>query len=489
MFTSHVEANFLRCCLSRLSRLSGRHHPCRATLPQLPAVFCAIGTPLRWLDSALLAALLAALITALVGPLSAQAQATLSLEQALALAQQRSRQLVAQDALASSSQQMAMAASQLPDPTFKLGINNLPVTGPDRYSVTSDFMTMRSVGVAQEFTREEKRKARASRFDREAGVAQAGRAALLANLRRDTAMAWLDRHYLERMLELLKTQRNETALQTDAADAAYRGGRGTQADVFAARSAVAQIDDRIRQQERQITVARTKLARWVGDAGSQPLAAPPSLAAVHLQTHGLDQQLAHHPQIALMETQEAVARAEVDIAQTNKQSDWSLELMYSQRGSAYSNMISLNASIPLQWDQKNRQDREVAAKLLIAEQLQAQREEALREHVAEAQTWLQEWQGNQQRLAHYDSTLIPLATERTRAALAGYRGGGGSTLAAVLEARRMEIDTRMDRLRLEMETATRWAQLEHLLAPEPEASAKDPVAKTPPSNRATETSK
>ena len=472
MLTSIVEVR-------RPDRRQGRQF-CPA-LPAARALHPIIGNALQRLRSA-------ALLPALLLPLSALAQPTLSLDGALMLAQQRSRQMVAQDALASSSRQMALGAGQLPDPTLKLGVSNLPVTGPDRYSFTSDFMTMRSVGVAQEFTPVGKRKARAARFEREAEVAQAGRAALLANLRRDTAMAWLDRHYLERMLELLKTQRTETALQTDAADAAYRGGRGTQADVFAARSAVAQIDDRIRQQERQITVATTKLARWVGDAGTQPLAAPPSLAAVHLQTQGLDQQLAHHPQIALMETQQAVARAEVDIAQSNKQSDWSLELMYSQRGSAYSNMISLNASIPLQWDQKNRQDREVAAKLLIAGQMQAQREEALREHVAETQSWLQEWQGNQQRMAHYDSTLVPLAAERTRAALAGYRGGG-SALAAVLEARRMEIDTRMDRLRLEMETAVRWAQLEYLLPPEPEASAKGPAAKTIQSSQAAEASK
>ena len=43
--------------------------------------------------------------------------------------------------------------------------------------------------------------------------------------------------------------------------------------------------------------------------------------------------------------------------------------MFSQRGSAYSNMVSLNVSIPLQWDQKNRQDREVSARLALAEQL------------------------------------------------------------------------------------------------------------------------
>jgi outer membrane protein TolC len=146
--------------------------------------------------------------------------------------------------------------------------------------------------------------------------------------------------------------------------------------------------------------------------------------------------------------------------------------MYSQRGSAYSNMVSINLSVPLQWDQKNRQDREVAARLALAEQMRAQREEATRGHVAETRNWLQQWRSSRDRLSHYDSALIPLAGERTRAAIAAYRGGSGP-LASVLDARRMEIDTRMDRLRLEMEAAALWARLEYLIPAEHLASAAD----------------
>ena len=64
------------------------------------------------------------------------------------------------------------------------GINNLPINGPDSFSLTRDFMTMRSIGVMQQFTRGDKREARAARFDREAEAAQAGRTSALANLQR-----------------------------------------------------------------------------------------------------------------------------------------------------------------------------------------------------------------------------------------------------------------------------------------------------------------
>jgi len=100
--------------------------------------------------------------------------------------------------------------------------------------------------------------------------------------------------------------------------------------------------------------------------------------------------------------------------------------------------------------------------------------------------WLQEWQSNRERLAHYDSALIPLSLERTRAAIAAYRGGSGQ-LTAVLEARRMEIDTRMDRLRLAMETAALWAQLEYLIPAEHSATSGERAS--PPTTTTTATEK
>jgi len=408
-----------------------------------------------------LAALVALIAFVGFGALQAHA-APLTLDDALHLAQQRSRQLPAQEALAAASREMAVAAGQRPDPTLKAGINNLPINGPDRVSLSRDFMTMRSLGVMQELTRVGKLQARSARFEREAEVAVAGRELALAHLRRDTAIAWLDRHYQERMRDVLALQRDETKLQIDAADAAYRGGRGSQADVFAARSGVAQIEDRLAQTQRQIATATTQLARWIGAPAAEALAAPPALDAVRIRAEDLDLQLAHHPQIKVLSRQEAMAQADAEVARANKKPDVAVEFMYNQRGPAYSNMISINLAVPLQWDQKNRQDREVAAKLAIVEQMRAERDEVTRMVAAEALAMLQEWSSDRGRLTQYDASLLPLATERTRASIAAYRGGSGP-LTAVLEARRGEIDTRMDRLRLEMEAARLWAQINYLM--------------------------
>ena len=388
--------------------------------------------------------------------------APLTFGDALRLAQERSLQLPAQDAAAAAARDMAVAAGQRPDPVLKTGLSSLPISGPDRFSFARDNFTMLTVGVSQELTRSSKLTARTSRLEREAEVAQAGRELALGKLRSVTAAAWLDRHYQERMRELLATLRDEARLQIDAADAAYRGGRGSQADVFAARSSVAQIEDRIAQVDRQIATATTQLIRWVGASAAEPLGSPPVVDALRLSAEDLETQLAHHPQITLMVRQEAMAQADALLAQANQQSDVSVELSYSQRASSYSNMVSLNLSMPLQWDPKNRQDRELAAKLSVVKQMRAEREEATRAHVAEARAMLQEWQSDRERLKRYDTLLLPLATERTHASIAAYRGASGS-LTGVLEARRSEIDTRMERLRLEMDAGRLWAQLNYLV--------------------------
>lgn len=401
-------------------------------------------------------------IGALLAAGSSLAQAPLSLDLAVAQAMARSRLVSAADSNARAAQQMAAAAGQLPDPVLKLGLNNLPIDGPDRYSVTRDFMTMRSVGVMQELTRADKRSARVRRAEREVDLAAVARQATIADLQRDAATAWLERSYQESMRELLQAQIAQAELQVQAADTLYRSGKGSQVEVFAARGSVEQLRDGLAQAERRVAVATTQLGRWVGEGASLPLSPRPVLALPAWTDGALAQHLTHHPQIAAASKQEAIADSEAAVARAARSSDWSVELQYSQRGPAYSNMVSINLSVPLQWDQKNRQDRELAARLAGVDEARARREELQRAHEAEVHTMLQEWRSHEERLRRYDTSLLPLANQRNEAALASYRAGTGP-LTAVLEARRGEVDARMERLRIEMDRARVWAQLNYLL--------------------------
>lgn len=390
------------------------------------------------------------------------------------MAQTRSRQLPAHEASAEAAREMAVAAGRLPDPVLKLALTNLPIDGPDRFSVTRDFMTMRSVGVAQEFTRSGKRGARSARYLSEADLAQARRVEALADLQRETALAWLEVFHRERLLELMRDQRAEAQLQIDAADAVYRGGRGSQVEAIGSRAALAAIDDRLLVLERDVAIARTRLARWVGDAAERKLAARPDLDRLPLDADQLQAVLVRHPRVAGFSSGEALAQAELDVARSEKTADWSSEVMLSQRGPAYSTMITINFSIPLHLDATNRQDREIAARSALVRRASDEREEALREITAVTRAAIQAWRANQARLAHYDATLLALAAERVRAAEAAYRGGT-EPLRGVLEARRLEIDVRLERLRIELESADLWARLAYLVPAETSVAGPQPV--------------
>ena len=403
-----------------------------------------------------------ALAAAVALPQTGFTQSALTLAEAQRIAVERSRQLAAQDASITAAREMAVAAGQLPDPVLRLGIDNLPVDGADRFSVERDFMTMRRIGVMQEFTRDGKRKLRTARGEREADRAVAEKTVTLTNIQRDTALAWLERFYLERTRAVVAAQAEEARLEIEAAEGAYRAGRGSQADIYTARAARVALEDRLSELDRRIRNARVMLARWVGNAADAPLAGDPAVKTLMFETHTLDQALERHPEIALLGRQVAVAESEVQLARANKRSDWSVELAYQERGPAFSNMISVGISIPLQWDQKNRQDRELGAKLALAERAKALREDILRAHTAEVRTMLNEWENGHERLARYERELIPLAKDRTQAALAAYRGGKAD-LNAVLAARRNEIEVRTQTVQLEMETARLWAQLNFLV--------------------------
>jgi outer membrane protein TolC len=403
-----------------------------------------------------------AAILAVFAAQAAQAADALSLADAQREAIARSRLLDAQQSAAAASREMAVAAAQLPDPVASVGLNNVPVSGADAFSLTRDSMTMRSVGVMQEFTRAEKRRARAERFERDADRQLAERSTSVATIERETALAWLDRYYAEAQSVVIAEQARQARTELDAAEAAYRAGRGGLADILGARSALVTFDDRASELRRRVAAATIALARYAGDVADRPLAPRPDIDTLRFDARTLESDLPHHPQIAAIAQREEVASAEVRVAQANRKADWSVQLMYGLRGPGYPDMVSLGVSVPLQWDRPQRQDREVAAKLAMLDQARAEREDALRAHRAEVQATLVEWNNDRERSMRYAKELVPLAAERTEATLAAYRGAKAS-LTDVLLARRNEIDVRMQALQLEAETARAWAQLEFLV--------------------------
>jgi outer membrane protein, heavy metal efflux system len=395
-------------------------------------------------------------------PLWAQ---SLSLADALRSGVAQAPRLAAQRyAVISAGHQIGRAA-ELPDPRLKLGLENLPVSGTNRFRYDTDFMTQRTVGISQEFPSLAKRAARNSRATKQRDLEDATLAAQGTVLQRDIAVAWLDAYYAEQSHGVLAKLADQFRLQSDLVPPAIARGRQTAAEGFALRTAFEQANDRIIEQDRARTKTRLALAAFIGDDAKRPLGAPPDTVTFAHPFEHLMEKLADHPSLRVFDQREALARAEVDLARSTRERDWNLEVGYSQRRPNFDNMVSVVVAIDLPIAKERRQDLDVASKLAEVELSIAQREDARRMHEAEIRSLHADWATAQKRLQRFASVLLPLANERAQAALAAYRGGRGE-LGAVLEAQRALTETELARIQAEADRSRAWAGLNYLYPPE-----------------------
>jgi cobalt-zinc-cadmium efflux system outer membrane protein len=200
--------------------------------------------------------LLLLLLFAASSGVGAEDQPLLSLDDAVRRALEMAPQVSAQTANLEAMQALTLSAGRLPDPELVIGIDNLPVTGSDAYSMTSDFMTMRKVGVMQEFPSGAKRKLQREVADAQAGVANAELTEARLATAQQVAQAWVRRAAAEAALKDLQLLESEVDLQATAARAALASGRSSTAEALAAEAAVAQLHNRLlrmRSEVRQAT--------------------------------------------------------------------------------------------------------------------------------------------------------------------------------------------------------------------------------------------
>ena len=395
--------------------------------------------------------------TALLLATSAQAQ-VLSFEDALRAGEARSPRLAAQRSAVSAAAQQVGRAAELPDPRLRFGIENLPVTTSDRFRYNRDFMTMRSIGVMQDFPNEAKRAARDARAQRARDVERVGLDAQRAGVQREIALAWFDVYFAERTRGALESLVLQFAAQADTVAAGVARGRQTAADGFMLRGAVEQARDRVIEQERMVQRARISLAAWLGDEAKRPIGVLPDTSRLLHPHEALLAQLHEHPMLRMLDEREKLARAETELARTTKKPDWSLEVGYAQREPYFSNMITVMVAMDLPWQAERRQDRDIASKLAEAEQVRAQREDARRVHEAEVRGWLADHDTAAQRIGRFQRVLLPIARDRVQAALVAYQGGRGE-LAGVLEANRAITEIEFAAIAAEAERAKAWANL------------------------------
>ena len=390
-------------------------------------------------------------------------QPALPLDEAVARAVATAPDVAVGVEAAAAMRDLAVSAGRLPDPALIVGLEDVPVEGPDAWSTSADFMTMTNFGLMQEFPNRATRRLERERASAEVGVADAELSDIRLRVARETARAWIRSATIESALEALARLRPEVELGATAARAGVTAGRASTAEALAAEAAVVRLETRLIDFRGRVRQARADLAHWIGEEAERPLAPPPAFDALPAQAAGLVDGAGQHARILPFDARLDAARTAAELARSERRPGWSAELMFGKRGPDFDDMASLQFTIDLPLFARHRQDPVIASRQADVRRLEAERDSGLRAYQAELRRVWIEWEQAGAQLEQFDRELLPLARERSRAALAAYRSGVAD-LRLVTDALEDEIDLLVERAELANARGSAWAFLRFLEA-------------------------
>jgi len=385
----------------------------------------------------------------------------LTFDAAIARALERAPQMEMQRAALDSAQALQVSAGRLPDPAMLIGVDNVPLSGPDAFSTSSDMMSMTKVGLMQSFPSGSQRKGERERASAEVTLARAELFATRAEVARQTAVAWLRFASARETRQRLEALEGDLRLGADAARASLRAGRGAAADALEAEAAVAALKSRLLQLRGDEKRAEAELARWIG---ADAIAAPgplPSLNELPKPVETLREYAHLHAEIAPLDARISVAEADLDLARAARRPGWGVEFTYGKRGPAYDDMGMLQFTVDLPLFPKNRQNPVISARTADVRRVRAERDAEIAMHGAELNQMVISWQQLGEQLQFLENEQLPLARERSRAALGAFRAGS-SEARTIVDAFSSETELLLTRATLTVERGMAWSYLRYL---------------------------
>ena len=405
---------------------------------------------------------LSILSIALAGSMFAASRTyALSFAEAREIAEQQSPRVSAQRLQIDAVESAQKAAGTLPDPKLSVGLENLPISGMDRWSLTRESMTGQRLALMQEVPNQAKRAAKVAsaqaRVERE-------RAALVLQrlqIRQELGLAWITAQAVEQREQLLTELLAENQRLQDSLPARVAGGSAQAGDLLAAQQEALALSDRRDDLQRDRSKARAMLRRWVGpradeslQGGTGPLIHPVAQLRAELSSHA---------ELALYPTMQSMARAESHEAQSESRGDWSWEIAYSRRDRRWGDMVSFQVTFDLPWQKDRRQTPMIQAKQRELERLEAEQEDVARRHLQELDDSAAELQALDSQIERLKSTGLQLAQGRAELALGNYRAAKGD-LGAVLGARAQVLETRLRLIDLQAQRDGVTTRLNSLIA-------------------------
>lgn len=393
--------------------------------------------------------------------LAAHRAHALDFAEAREIAEQQSPRVSAQRLQINAAESAQKAAGSLPDPKLSVGLDNLPVSGMDRWSLTRESMTGQRLALMQEVPNKAKRDARVAGAQARVEREQAALILQRLQIRQELGLAWIAAQAVEARERLLTELLVENRRLQDSLPARVAGGSAQAGDLLAAQQEMLALADRRDDLQRDRAKARAMLRRWVGPRADETLQGGPDPLVRSVAQ--LRSDLSSHAELALYPAMQSMARAESHEALSESRGDWSWAVDYSRRDRRWGDMVSFQLTFDLPWQKDRRQTPLIQAKQYELARLEAEQEDVSRKHLQTLDDSAAELQALDSQIERIESAGLQLARGRAELALSNYRAARGD-LSAVLGARAQVLETRLRLIDLQAQRDGVITRLNSLIA-------------------------
>ena len=385
----------------------------------------------------------------------------LSLQQAEQLALEADPLIMSYKASSRSYDAESTANGTLPDPKLRLGMFNVPL---DTFSTSEDPSTQLRIGIQQEFPRGDTTdlKQQQSKWLAQAAMAQAEdeRLQLLMNVR-DT---YINLYHEIEAGSIVNETRELFLKLVKITEDQYAAGRANQQDVIHADLELSRLDDRATKIQGNEDEYRAYLAQWVGDVAWQDIDSNlPVLPDVSDELE-INQLLTQHPAVMVETARVEASRTMIEVTRQDYKPGIGAFVEYRKRfgenpdGSDRSDMMAAMVTVDIPLFTENRQDKNVAAREESTNAARYSRDDKLRILKRKLDKDRAIYRRLGERELIYKNKLVNSATSNAEASLNAYQSGV-TEFTTLMRARIMELDIRLDNLRIQVDRLRAQARL------------------------------
>ncbi len=416
-----------------------------------------------------------------------ETQNELTLQKAIKIALNNDDWLIKSELTQTRFKVLSEGASALPDPTFSIGMLNMPTNS---FAFDQEPMTQLKVGATQMFPRGDSLALEEKKLALKATEQPHLRDDRRLKVTRQITHFWLDAYEASASYQLVNDARPLFDKLGDIVSASYASsmGKANQQDIIRAELELIRLNDRLVSLDSRKRVALSTLSKFLFSTNNEvkrnsynnQTSLPkrlPNIDESRIDTMAtinrydeqmLYQFIATHPLIDATQQRILAAKTDIELAKQAFKPQYSVNASYAlrddaQNGESRSDFISVGASVSVPLFSKTRQDANLAGAKLMTEAIRTEKRLIVRELMSGLSSAYQDYLGLSERFDIYQRTILPQMKQQSEAALNAYTNDTGD-FAEVVRAKIAELDSQLTLLNIEVSKRKALSNIDYFSA-------------------------